>query len=255
MCLILFSFDPGTDRPLTVLANRDEFHERPTAQADFWSDKPAVLAGRDLLAGGTWLGVTTRGRFAAVTNYRDLASINPDARSRGELTTDFLSGDDPANEYLSRVETKGGDYNGFNLLVFDSENLAYYSNMSGGPPQELNTGIFGLSNHLLNTPWPKVVSGKEALRLELESGSGDDNSLLNVLADTSIAADGDLPDTGVGLEKERILSARCISSPGYGTRSSTLVSFSGRGTIKFKERTIIPSDLDPHTVSFEIETA
>jgi len=255
MCLILFSYDPGTSRPLTVLANRDEFYDRATDQADFWSDKPGILAGRDLVAGGTWLGVNTKGRFAAVTNYRDLSNINLNARSRGELTTEFLSGNESADDYLSRIETRGGDYNGFNLLVFDSNNLAYYSNMSEAPPSVLNPGIYGLSNHLLDTPWPKVVSGKEAMKVELESGPGDDDSLLSVLADTTVAADPDLPDTGVGIERERALSARCIVSPGYGTRCSTLVSFAADGRIKLKERTIVPPDLLPHTVSFEIETA
>jgi len=251
MCLILFSFDPHSERPLTILANRDEFYGRNANQAGFWSDKPEILAGRDLVAGGTWLGINTSGRFAAVTNFREPSRFIPDARSRGELPTDFLSSSESILEYLSRVQEHSTEYNGFNLLVYDSQEMGYYSNRSGERPRTLETGVYGLSNGLLDTPWPKVTKGKQALSSAITAGVTEEQ-LLDILADDHVAADADLPDTGVGIEKERMLSALCIVSPEYGTRCSTLVRFSSDGGISLTEKTIVPPDLAHQTISFQV---
>ncbi len=253
MCLILFSFAPETDTPLVVLANRDEFYARDTQQAQFWDDYPDILAGRDIVAGGTWMGVHRNGRFAAVTNYRAPSEIVPDARSRGELTVNFLSGGLTTQQYLGSVEKSRDRYSGFNLIVFDSVDLGYYSNRSEQGPVSLSSGIYGLSNHLLDTPWPKVVAGKAALGERLRGSSPSDHSLLEILADTERAEDEALPETGVGTELERILSARCIVSPAYGTRCSTLVKVSSPRKIRFVERTLVPEDLNPAMVSFDIQ--
>lgn len=253
MCLILFSFAPETDTPLIVLANRDEFYARDTQQAQFWDDHSHILAGRDNVAGGTWMGVHRNGRFAAVTNYRAPSEIVPDASSRGELTVNFLTGSLTTQEYLSAVQNSRDQYSGFNLIVFDSVDLGYYSNRSEEEPVSLGSGIYGLSNHLLDTPWPKVVAGKTALNERLQESSPSDHSLLEILAHTEQAGDEALPETGVGMELERILSARCIVSPQYGTRCSTLVRVSSSRKIHFIERTLVPDDLKAATVSFDIE--
>lgn len=253
MCLILFSFAPETDMPLVVLANRDEFYARDTQQAQFWGDYPDILAGRDMVAGGTWMGVHRNGRFAAVTNYRAPSEIVPNARSRGELTVKFLSGSLTTQQYLVAVEKSREEYSGFNLIVFDCVDLGYYSNRSEQGPVSLGSGIYGLSNHLLDTPWPKVVAGKAALKEQLQESRLSDQSLLEILADTGRAGDEALPETGVGMELERILSARCIVSPQYGTRCSTLVKVSSSRKIHFIERTLVPDDLKPATVSFDVE--
>ncbi len=253
MCLILFSFAPKTDTPLIVLANRDEFYARGTQQVQFWDDNPDILAGRDNVAGGTWMGVHRNGRFAAVTNYRAPSEIVPDASSRGELTVNFLAGGLTTQQYLESVEKSRDRYSGFNLIVFDSVDLGYYSNRSEQGPVSLSSGIYGLSNHLLDTPWSKVVAGKAALGERLQESNPRDHSLLEILADTERARDEALPETGVGMELERILSARCIVSPAYGTRCSTLVKVSSSGKIRFVERTLVPEDLNPAMVSFDIE--
>ncbi len=253
MCLILFSFAPETDTPLVVLANRDEFYARDTQQAGFWDDYPDILAGRDNVAGGTWMGVHRNGRFAAVTNYRDPSEIVPDARSRGELTVNFLSGGFTSKEYLLAVQQAGDQYSGFNLIVYDSDGLGYYSNRSEQGPVSLSSGTYGLSNHLLDTPWSKVVAGKAALNKRLQESRPLDHSLLEILADTEQAPDEALPETGVGMELERILSARCIVSPEYGTRCSTLVKVSSTRSIHFIERTLVPEDLNPAVVLFDIK--
>lgn len=251
MCLILFAFEPSSEYPLVVLANRDEFHRRPTAQAGFWKETPGVLAGRDLEKGGTWLGVTTSGRFAAVTNYRSPRDMQPGGRSRGALPQLFLEGGMDAMSYLETVHEDAQAYAGFNLLVYDGTAMGYLSNRSGSGPQEVSPGIHGLSNALLDTDWPKVTEGREVLA-ELLGEGPPDPSWMHVMADTRTAADDQLPDTGIGLEKERLLSSRCIQSPDYGTRCSTFARFHKGGRIRFVERTLVPADLDPDTVSFSL---
>lgn len=237
MCLILIAYRYRSDYPLVVAANRDEFHERPTAPLAAWDDAPQVVAGRDLQAGGTWLGITRTGRFAALTNYRDPGRQTPNAPSRGRLTGDYLRGDEPARLYLERLSRRGDDYNGFNLLVGDAEGLFYYANYSG-KPRPLEPGVHGLSNRFLNTPWPKVRRGCAALRQSLARRTAPDpDALLELLTDRALAPDAELPQTGVPLEWERWLSPLFIDAPGYGTRASTVLTVDSAGSATLIEVT------------------
>ncbi len=240
MCVIYVAFGQHRDHPLIVLANRDEYYSRPSAAAEFWSEHPFVYAGRDLRAGGTWLGVTRSGRFSAVTNFRDpSAACGP--RSRGNLVLDFLTSEESPREYLARVETEKAEYSGFNLLAGEigtRRELFYYSNRANGV-LEMTPGIYGLSNHLLDTPWRKVERGKARFRELLKSTEIPDHELLDILSDESVASDGDLPATGISYERERALSAICIKTPDYGTRCSTIVRFNNDHTWSFSERVFV----------------
>lgn len=235
MCLILVAWRTHADYPLVVAANRDEFFARPTAPAAFWNDAPQVLAGRDLQAGGAWMGITRGGRFAALTNFRDPAAQRADAMSRGNLVAGFLSGTDGAMESLGAIARRGRDFNGFNLLASDGETLAWYSNV-GGRPVTLEPGIYGVCNHLLDTPWPKVRAGKSALAAALGE-LPDDGALFGLLRDDGVHPDESLPRTGVSLEWERLLSAAFVAAPGYGTRSSTVVTVARDRWTTFDEKT------------------
>jgi uncharacterized protein with NRDE domain len=242
MCLIVFAHQQHPAYRLVLAANRDEFYARPTAPAAFWEGE-GVLAGRDLRGGGTWLGVTTTGRLAAVTNVRDPGRERPGARSRGELVAGFLRGELPPRAYLEALRPVADQYNGFNLLVGDASSLFHFSNrekvINRVPP-----GIFGLSNRLLDTPWPKVTRGKQALAERIEHDRVEPDTLLDVLYDPLPAPDEALPDTGVGLEWERRLSPLFIESPTYGTRSSSVLLMSCMGAVTFAERTY-PTDGSP----------
>ncbi len=238
MCLILIAHGAHSEFPLVIAANRDEYYERPTAKAAFWDDHPHILAGRDLECMGTWLGVTRRGRFAALTNFRDPRERKADAPSRGQLVSDFLASDLDPREYLGNVASRAPQYNGFNLLAGDIERGFYFSSHTG-ETQQLSPGIHGLSNHLLDTPWPKVARGKQRLQKAL-ADEPNVETLLDLLHDREPAPESDLPDTGIGLELERVLSPALIVSPQYGTRASTAVVFGEDGSIDFAERTILP---------------
>ncbi len=242
MCLILVAWQVHPDYPLVVAANRDEFYARRTASADFWAEFPQVLAGRDLEAGGTWLGITREGRFAALTNYRDPANQKPKVPSRGKLVSDFLTGGTDIDTYLDSLSA--ADYNGFNLLLGNFENknsrLVAFSNVSTDR-HELGPGIYGLSNHLLDTPWPKVGAGKTALNDAL-AALPDETALFHLLHDDTIHPDNTLPATGVSLDWERLLSAAFIRSPEYGTRCSTLVKVGASGTATLDEQTWLPGN-------------
>ncbi len=237
MCLILVAYRARPGYELLVAANRDEFHDRPTAPLAFWDDSPQVLAGRDLKEGGTWLGITRTGRFAALTNYRDPSSVLPDAPSRGHLVSDYLQDVEPARSYLDRLMPRADDYNGFNLLLGDETGLYYYSNRAGRF-QALAAGLYGLSNDLLDTPWPKLERGRRALRRVLDHGSDPTpDALLRILTDRTPAPDAELPNTGVPLEWERWLSPIFISAPNYGTRSSTVLMVDERSRARMIETT------------------
>ena len=233
MCLILLAWRAHPDYPLVVAANRDEFFARPTAAADFWADRPQVLAGRDLEGGGTWFGISRNGRFAALTNYRDPASVRQGAPSRGALVADFLTGNMSTEAYGDELERGDAAYNGYNLLWGDGETLHYHSNCGAGSAR-LAPGIYGLSNHLLDTPWPKVARGKSRLAKAL-AALPDDRPLLGLLGDAAVADDAALPRTGVSLEWERLLSAAFVRSPAYGTRSSTVLTRDREGQVVFEE--------------------
>ena len=233
MCLILFAFRQRDDYPLVVIANRDEYYARPTQDAEWWTDG-GIYAGRDLEAGGTWLGVNRRGRFAAVTNVREPGGMQAGERSRGELTRTFLEGDEAAEDYLAGLADRDHQYSGFNLLIGDHHALWFYSNRERHI-QRIEPGTYGISNGRFDEPWPKLKSARQALASQLVDGI-DHDRLLRILTDSEIAEDHELPDTGISLEFERLLSSRFIRSPGYGTRACSVLSFSPDGHIAFTER-------------------
>jgi uncharacterized protein with NRDE domain len=253
VCLIAVAYRVHPDYPLVVAANRDEFYTRPTAPAAFWDDEPSILAGRDLECMGTWLGVTRGGRFAAVTNFRDPSDQRASAESRGTLVSRFLAGKGAAGEFMDEVEARADAYRGFNLIAYDSDGLYYYSNR-GAEPISLAPGIYGLSNHLLDTPWPKVTRLRDRLSAALEPAPSVE-PLLAMMADTTMAPDGELPHTGVGPERERMLSAARIVSASYGTRCSTVVMQSRQGAIRFAERTYGPEGAELDSATYEFQRA
>ena len=237
MCLILLAWRAHPVYALVAAANRDEFYRRRSAPLSVWPTEPAVYAGRDLAAGGTWLGVTRAGRFAAVTNIREPGRSVARARSRGELVTNFLVSQDSPQVHLADVPRKA--YNGFNLLAADRDELWWYSNRDGDP-QRVEPGLHGVSNALLDTPWPKVTGGVAELArvLDADDGTTEPDAYLAILADRQRAADRDLPKTGVPHRFERALSARFVTMPGYGTRVSTVLRIRHDGSfVDITERT------------------
>lgn len=249
MCLIAIAHKVHAGFPLVVAANRDEFYGRPTAQAAFWEDEPGILAGRDLECMGTWLGVTRGGRFAAVTNYRDAADQRKSAESRGTIVSRFLADAMPAAEFVGNLASNAGAYRGFNLLASDGAELFAYSNRDGGP-RRLEPGIYGLSNHLLDTPWPKVRMVRERLADALKPAPATE-PLFAMLGDTGTAPEAELPQTGVGLDREKMLSSARIVSTTYGTRCSTVVLQGADGRMQFAERTYGPEGVEEDTARFD----
>jgi uncharacterized protein with NRDE domain len=247
MCLILIACGAHTDFPLVIAANRDEYYERPTAGAAYWPDHGHILAGRDLECRGTWLGVTRAGRFAALTNFREPLTRKTDAPSRGHLVSDFLLSKLDPLSYFESIRSSAPRYNGFNLLAGDADGVYCFSSRDCSV-QKLPPGIHGLSNHLLDTPWPKVERGKQRLQQALERGPEVD-ALLELLSDREPAPASELPDTGVGADLERVLSPALIVSPQYGTRASTALLFGSDGSVSFTERTILPGGHAGATVS------
>ncbi|GAA4011605.1 NRDE family protein [Actimicrobium antarcticum] len=241
MCLITFAWQVIPGRPLIAVANRDEFLDRPTAAAGWWSDFPQVFAGRDLQGGGTWMGITRDGRFAAITNVRAPDEQRTDVRSRGELVSDFLTGTISSEEYVARLAAQADDYNGFNLLVGDCHQLRWFSNRAADDArngQPILPGIYGLSNAKLDSPWPKVVRSKAEFASLLCQGASDE-AFFEMLTDTRLATDCRLPKTGLSIELERALSAVCIHTPGYGTRASTIVRLDTADNASLNERIIL----------------
>jgi uncharacterized protein with NRDE domain len=232
MCLILVVWRGHPTYPCIIAANRDEFYERATEPAHWWSDRSQILAGRDLIAGGTWLGITRAGRFAALTNYR-APQQRADAPSRGTLVKGLLESGASVQEGLTHLRRVGADYNGFNVLFSDGERLGVYESVRG-EGRELPPGIYGLSNHLLDTPWPKVQRAKARLQAALGDMT-DPAAVLALLRDDLPASDEQLPRTGVSLEWERLLSSAFIRGTDYGTRCSTVIRIDQRGTAIFDE--------------------
>jgi len=236
MCLIVFAWRPGHAQPLIVAANRDEFYARPTLPLAQWSHSPHVHAGQDLEAGGTWLGVGADGRFAALTNIRD-PHQPPSRKSRGELVAGFLSGDMSIDDYLSDVVGRSLEYAGFNLLIGNTNELWHF-NARETAAVMLAPGVYGLSNAGLDTPWPKVLKAKAALSEVLDDPRPE--ALLAILSDSQAAPFAELPDTGVGLATETLLSSVFIASPTYGTRASTALIVQADGTRVMVERSFGP---------------
>ena len=240
MCLIVFAWKVIPNAPLIAAANRDEFYDRPAAPAGWWEDHPQVLAGRDLRGGGTWLGVARGARFAALTNVRASGERRDDAPSRGALVADYLTGTDTPQQYVARMRGADESFNGFNLLIGDGDTMIWYSNRDRHDPrngQPLAPGIYGLSNDCLDAPWPKVVRTKAQFASMLCQGASRE-AHFEMLSDTSRASDCRLPQTGVSLEMERLLSSVCIESPNYGTRVSTIVQLHADKSVSLDERVI-----------------
>ncbi len=241
MCLIFFAIQQHPNLKLIIAANRDEFYNRKTASADFWPDNPAIVGGRDLEAVrsdgtcGTWMAMNKNGRVAMVTNYRDPKNIDPHAPSRGHLVSDYLEGAENPKTYLQQIQLNGLRYNGYNLVVGDVNELWYLSNYQHQVKQLAN-GVHGLSNHLLDTPWPKVARGKEKFARLITSRNLSADALFEFLYDTERADDNQLPDTGIGLERERALSSMFIKITGYGTRCSTVVMVDHQNNVEYTER-------------------
>jgi len=252
VCLILFAHRAHADFRLVMAANRDEWFGRPTAPAGFWSDAPDVFAGRDLEANGTWLGVTRAGRFAAITNFRDPGSNRADAPSRGALVSAFLTSAVSPSAYLESLRSDARRYNGFSLLVGDETTLQYFSNRED-EVRDLSPGVYGLSNHLLDVPWPKVRVGKARFAAKLD-GRVNAQELLEVLDDTDEAPEEALPRTGVSLEWERQLSPLRIRAGEYGTRSSTVLLISAEGEVSFVERSFSASGAQSGVVQERFRT-
>jgi uncharacterized protein with NRDE domain len=228
MCLALIAFAVHPRHSVVVAANRDEYHGRPAAPAQWWDE--GFLAGRDLRAGGAWLGVTRRGRFALLTNVREPARHDPDAPSRGALVPNILTAEAPPSVSLPLQVRAGATHNGFNLVAGALDELLWGSNRAEAH-RRLGPGIYGISNQLLDTPWPKVTRMKEAFRkwCERDAGGDDFEALFTLLHDTARAADAELPSTGITIERERMLSSPFIVSADYGTRCSTILTIDRAG--------------------------
>lgn len=238
MCLILFALNNHENYKFVLAANRDEFFERPTIEADYWEENNSILGGRDLKSGGTWLGLTKRGRFIAITNYRDLKNERKNAKSRGELSKTYLSGEIDLFSFINEVSEQRNLYNGFNLILSDDclDSVYHYSNVSN-QLQKIENGTHGLSNHLLNTPWPKVVFGKKKLNNCIKTNSLAAENIFKLLENTEEADNDDLPNTGISFELEKKLSPVFISMKGYGTRCSTIIFADCNNNISFQEVT------------------
>lgn len=253
MCLIAFDWHPKANRKLTLISNRDEFYHRPSKTAHYWDDNPTIYGGKDLEMGGTWLAVSTESRFAAVTNYRQ-ADMSKYPLSRGKIPSDFLESSNSAIEWFEQYQHALSDFAGFNAILYDGEDLVYISNRNGSEALLLTQGQYGLSNHLLDTPWPKVVKAKSALLRHLEEPhpAKVNDRLLDEFQNHSIAPDDELPNTGVGIDLERMLSPMFIRSPSYGTRTSTALSIYKNGDIHFTERNYLNSDDMSYSDSYQL---
>ena len=234
MCLLFFAIDCHPEYPLIVAANRDEYYRRPTHDLHVWEDCPNILAGRDLERGGTWFGVCKNGHWAAVTNYRE-PDQKTETTSRGALVRDYLTAHHSPSQYLQELAPRASDFNGFNLVVANRTEVCYFSNRQPGR-KRLSTGIYGLSNHLMDTPWPKVVRGKNAVAEIMQRPFLSSDVFFNLLGDTQTASDDALPNTGMDIEFERLLSAAFIQGKVYGTRSSTILLINRNNRLKLEER-------------------
>lgn len=235
MCLIVFSWQPGSKHPLVLAANRDEYYQRPTLDVSHWQDDPDIFGGRDLEAGGSWLAVNRNGRFAAVTNYREVP-VNKGNRSRGELVSGFLTSRLSAREYLTSVSEQASQWSGFNLLIADHTGLYYFSNRA--PDQTikpLQPGIYGLCNHLLDTPWPKLQQARNGFA-DTITASPNPDQLIQLMKDDKRPSVEQLPDTGVSLEFEKLVSSCFIASDNYGTRNTSVLIFDQAETLHWIEQ-------------------
>jgi uncharacterized protein with NRDE domain len=240
MCLALIAYRAHPRYPLVLAANRDEFHARAAQALHWWNGDIRMLAGRDLQAGGTWLGTDRSGRMALVTNYRDPSTSRTDGSSRGSLIGDFLGNEKDAAVFAHETAARAREFSGFNLLAMDRECLAYVTSHPEPEVRLLPPGVYGLSNRNLDTPWPKLLRTRERFEQELALGHPRSEALMRMLSDRATVSDEHLPDTGVGIEWERRLSAPFIVSDGYGTRCSTVVLSGSDGSVTAEERSHSP---------------
>lgn len=254
MCLIAFAYKVLPGYPLILLANRDEFYQRSTRRAQFWTEEgyPKILAGKDLEGGGTWMGITKKGKWAALTNYRDLSNRKTNPPSRGNIVLDFLKSDESASNYLNALQEKATEFNGFNLLLGTGDGVWHYNNVANAitsvPP-----GIHGLSNAFLDTPWPKLQIAKRKLGHAIHTSKIDSDTLFAILADDKEANEKELPQTGLPQEWEKAVSSIFIKTEQYGTRCSTLLFIKEDGQVNFKERIFsFPDKPDMQTYVFRI---
>lgn len=237
MCLLLIAYKSHPEYKLIVAANRDEFYRRPTEPAKFWNDNPTLLAGKDLECGGTWLGITKSGRFAAITNYRDIKNIKPNAPTRGHLVSDFLLSEISPKNYSLKLLEMADNFNGYNLIYGLINELHYFSNQTK-KDEILTPGIYGLSNALLDTPWWKVIKSKKLFNEQVSSSKIDTDKLFDILKNKEVAKDKDLPQTGLDLPTERAVSPIFISSEKYGTRASTVLLWNKNDKISLIEKSL-----------------
>ena len=251
MCFILIGIRANTTYPFVIAANRDEFHHRATEAAGFWPDHPALCAGRDLEAGGSWMGITRSGRFAALTNFSETQSIlNP--RSRGQLVTDYLLGSAPAEQFIADQQPGFDSFGGFNLLVGDWSSGIHWISNRHPTSKTLETGVFALSNHFLDTPWSKITNGKQAFSTILESDFST-KALFDLLHHDSPAQDLKTDDDPVTAQVQRIRSSIFVKSPDYGTRSSTVITISHDQQVKFIEHSFDIDGKCQNVVNVEFE--
>jgi uncharacterized protein with NRDE domain len=256
MCLLVLAWLSHPRYRLVVAGNRDEFHDRPAAPLGWWTDLPGILAGRDQRAGGTWMGVSRSGRFGVVTNFRGVdAAAGERAPSRGQLVPRFLGERDDPGVFLQTLGESARQFAGFSLLVGGPTTLHYYSNAMDGGPRELPPGIYGLSNHRLDEPWPKLTRTRARFAAALEADDPAPADLIDLLADREPAGPGAPADTGLPLELERALSAPFVRHERYGTRCSTLVRVEHGGRTVMNERRFDPSGAHCGSSRFEFQCA
>jgi len=239
MCLIVFAYKIVPGSPLILAGNRDEFYQRPAEKAHVWKTKPSVIAGKDKKAGGTWLGLSASGRVAAITNYRDMSSIKTNAPSRGDIVKNALLSPLSTKEYLKKLKKSADDYNGFNLITGTREKLFYFNNITMRISR-LDPGLYGISNALLDTPWPKTVWAKGRFREILNSDSRKTNDYFSMLASSKKYPPEKLPETGLSLEMEKAVSSVFIKTEDYGTRCSTVLKLLDNSGFYFEERAYRP---------------
>jgi uncharacterized protein with NRDE domain len=253
MCLLVFAWNVHPRYRLIFAGNRDEFHDRPAASLGWWDDHAAILGGRDLQAGGTWLAVSRRGRFGVVTNFRDLQRPEPGAPSRGQLITRYLSGESDSLRFIEQLTPEASRFGGFNLLLADDGTMSYASNRAPEFGRELDPGIYGLSNHLLDTPWPKLTLTRQRFEQLLATDEPELDGLFEMLGDRTAVADHLLPDTGVSKEWERLLSSPFIVNERYGTRCTTVVRMNYERHVAIEERCFDPEGRISCSRSFEFD--
>lgn len=254
MCLLVLAWKHHPRYRLILAGNRDEFHDRPAAPLNWWQDDPRILGGRDLKANGTWLGVARSGRFGVVTNYRDLQAPLEGAPSRGQLIPRFLTGATSPKEFLDDLRGAAPRYSGFNVLVGGNRALYYFSNRGPNAPTALAPGVYGLSNHLLDTPWPKLARTRQRFEKILSEPELPTEELFAMLADRQSAPSDQLPSTGLPADWERVVSSPFIVNERYGTRCSSVLLVERTGRTVLQERRFDAAGVQTGTTRFEFRS-